>query len=418
MKKFKHLFIGIILGVFITGTAAYFVPQAGADNVWPFTQQQLVIMKQVKETLKEYQVDGEKKGKIDDDKMYYGAMKGIVSSLEDPYTRFVNPKDLEEELTQLKGEYGGLGMYISMKNDRVVVVSPMEGTPADRAGLKPMDEIVKVDSTSIIGKTTEDAVKLMRGDPGKPVTVQIRRKGVDKILTFKMVREMIKIKTVRSEMIGNDVAYIKINQFIEKTGKDVANALKTAKDKKAKGIIIDVRNNPGGLLHVCVDVASQFIDGGLIVSTKGRFDRANDTLYADKGRATKLPVVILINEGSASASEILAGAIKDRKRGTLIGTKSFGKGSVQTLFDLPDKSGVYITIARYATPSGFMLDKKGLQPDIKIAGDVEKDKKKDKQLQKALSVLRDKIAGRPVKVDAQTPAKKASGKTAPKAKKK
>ena len=140
MKKFKHLFIGIILGVFITGTAAYFVPQAGADNVWPFTQQQLVIMKQVKETLKEYQVDGEKKGKIDDDKMFHGAMKGIVSSLEDPYTRFVTPKDLEEELMQLKGEYGGLGMYISMKNDRVVVVSPMEGTPADRAGLKPMDE--------------------------------------------------------------------------------------------------------------------------------------------------------------------------------------------------------------------------------------------------------------------------------------
>ncbi len=416
MKKFRDLFVGIILGVFIAGTVAYFVPQAGADNIWPFTQQQIVIMKQVKETLKAYQVDGEKKGKIDDDKMYYGAMKGIVSSLEDPYTRFVNPKDLEEEMTQLKGEYGGLGMYISMKDNRVVVVSPMEGTPADRAGLKPMDEIVKVDNTSIIGKTTEDAVKLMRGDPGKAVTVYIRRKGVEKTLTFKMVREMIKIKTVRSEMIGNDIAYIKINQFIEKTAKDVAKAMETAKRKKAKGIIIDVRNNPGGLLNVCVDVASQFIDGGLIVSTKGRFEHANETLYADKGIATKLPLVILINEGSASASEILSGAIKDRKRGLLIGTKSFGKGSVQSLFNLPDKSGVYITIARYATPSGFFLDKKGLQPDIKVAGHVEKNKKKDKQLQKAISVLRDKIAGKTVIVDSDK-AKKAK-KVAPKTKKK
>ena len=416
MKKFRDLIAGIVLGAVLTGTAVYFVPQAGADNIWPFTQQQLVIMKQVKETLKAYQVDGEKKGKIDDDKMYYGAMKGIVSSLEDPYTRFVNPKDLEEEMTQLKGEYGGLGMYISMKDNRVVVVSPMEGTPADKAGLKPMDEIVKVDSTSIIGKTTEDAVKLMRGDPGKAVTVHIRRKGVEKILKFKMVRELIKIKTVRSEMIGSDIAYIKINQFIEKTAKDVAKAMETAKNKKAIGIIIDVRNNPGGLLNICVDVASQFIDGGLIVSTKGRFDHANETLYADKGKATKLPLVILINEGSASASEILSGAIKDRKRGLLIGTKSFGKGSVQSLFNLPDKSGVYITIARYATPSGFFLDKKGLQPDIKIAGDVEKDKKKDKQLQKAISVLRDKIAGKTVTVDADK-VKKAK-KVAPKTKKK
>ncbi len=416
MKKFRDLFIGIILGAVLAGAAVYFVPQAGADNIWPFTQQQLVIMKQVKETLKAYQVDGEKKGKIDDDKMYYGAMKGIVSSLEDPYTRFVNPKDLEEEMMQLKGEYGGLGMYISMKDNRVVVVSPMEGTPADKAGLKPMDEIVKVDDTSIIGKTTEDAVKLMRGDPGKAVTVHIRRKGVEKILKFKMVRELIKIKTVRSEMIGNDIAYIKINQFIEKTAKDVAKAMETAKNKKAKGIIIDVRNNPGGLLNICVDVASQFIDGGLIVSTKGRFDHANETLYADKGKATNLPLVILINEGSASASEILSGAIKDRKRGLLIGTKSFGKGSVQTLFNLPDKSGVYITIARYATPSGFFLDKKGLQPDIKIAGDVEKDKKKDKQLQKAISVLRDKIAGKTVTVDSDKVNK--AKKVAPKTKKK
>lgn len=410
MKRFKDILIGVVIGAVIAGAVSFCIPKAEADNSWPFTQQQLVIFKQVKATLSEYQVDGDKKGKIDDDKMYYGAMKGMVASLDDPYTRFVNPKDLEEEEMQLKGEYGGLGMYIGMKNDRVVVISPMEGTPADRAGLKPMDEIIKVDKTNIIGKTTEDAVKLMRGTPGTFVTIQIHRKGVDKPITIKMKREMIKIKTVRAEMIGKDVAYIKLNHFIMKSTKDMQNALKMAKDKKAKGILLDLRNNPGGLLNVCVDIASQFIDGGVVVSTKGRFARANEVLYADKGLATKLPVVVLINEGSASASEILSGAIKDHKRGLLVGTKSFGKGSVQTLFNLPDKSGVYITIARYATPSGFILDKKGLQPDIKIEGNVEKDKKKDKQLQKGLEVLRAKIAGKTVKTDAQKIVKKAGKK--------
>jgi len=411
MKKFRDIFIGVVIGAVLAGAVSFCIPKAEADNVWPFTQQQLVIFKEVKAALSEYQVDGDKKGKIDDDKMYYGAMKGMVSSLEDPYTRFVNPKDLEEEEMQLKGEYGGLGMYISMKNDRVVVVSPMEGTPADRAGLKPMDEIIKVDKTSIIGKTTEDAVKLMRGTPGTSVTIHIHRKGVAKPLIFKMTREMIKIKTVRAEMIGKDVAYIKLNHFIMKSTKDMQTAIKMAKDKKAKGILLDLRNNPGGLLNVCVDIASQFIDGGVVVSTKGRFEHANETLYADKGLATKLPVVVLINEGSASASEILSGAIKDHKRGLLVGTKSFGKGSVQTLFNLPDKSGVYITIARYATPSGFVLDKKGLQPDIKVVGDVEKDKKKDKQLQKGLEVLRAKIAGKTVKTDAKAAIKDSAKKT-------
>ena len=232
---------------------------------------------------------------------------------------------------------------------------------------------------------------MLRGPAGKPVTIQIRRKNVDKLIPVKIVREVIKIKTVRMEMLGDGIAYIKLNHFNLKTDAEVRAAIKKATEKKAKGIIMDLRNNPGGLLDVCVDVTSQFIPKGVVVGMKGRFDKANDILSAKEGRANNLPLVVIVNEGSASAAEIFAGAVKDHKRGTIVGMKTFGKGSVQTLFNLPDGSGIYVTIARYHTPSGFVLDHKGLQPDIKVEGEPKKDKKEDKQLQKALGVLRQKI---------------------------
>lgn len=370
------------------------IPQAvGADweRSLPFTPRQLAIIKQVKLALSTYQVDGDKKGKIDDTKMYYGALKGLVSSIEDPYTRFVEPDDLAEENLEIEGEYGGLGIYMASRDGRTIVIAPIEDTPADRAGIKPLDEIIKVDDTNVIGMESDEVVKMLRGPAGKPVELQIRRKNVDKLIPVKIVREIIKIKTVRLEMLGDGVAYIKLNHFNLKTNEELRNALSTAMTKKAKGVIMDLRNNPGGLLDVCVDVTSQFISEGVVVGMKGRFEGANDTLYAKKGLANDLPLVVLVNEGSASASEIFAGAVKDHKRGTIVGTKTFGKGSVQTLFNLPDGSGIYVTIARYHTPSGFVLDHKGLEPDIKVAGEPQKDKKKDKQFQKALDVLKQKM---------------------------
>lgn len=370
------------------------IPQAvGADweRSLPFTPRQLAIIKQVKLALSTYQVDGDKKGKIDDTKMYYGALKGLVSSIEDPYTRFVEPDDLAEENLEIEGEYGGLGIYMASRDGRTIVIAPIEDTPADRAGIKPLDEIIKVDDTNVIGMESDEVVKMLRGPAGKPVELQIRRKNVDKLIPVKIVREIIKIKTVRLEMLGEGVAYIKLNHFNLKTNEELRNALSTAMSKKAKGVIMDLRNNPGGLLDVCVDVTSQFISEGVVVGMKGRFEGANDTLYAKKGLANDLPLVVLVNEGSASASEIFAGAVKDHKRGTIVGTKTFGKGSVQTLFNLPDGSGIYVTIARYHTPSGFVLDHKGLEPDIKVAGEPQKDKKKDKQFQKALGVLKQKM---------------------------
>ena len=391
--KFKDIAAGVVIGVFLT-VGVYLAPKAfGSDwtRSLPYSAEQLAIIKQVKLALITYQVDGDKEGTINDDKMYYGSVRGLVESVGDPFTRFVEPKSLAEEQIEMEGEYGGLGIYITTKEGRTTVIAPIEDTPADKAGVKPLDEIVKVEEKNVMGMTSEEVVKLLRGPAGKPVKIWIRRKNVDKLMPFTLVREIIKIKSVRLEMI-DDVAYIRLNHFNLKTDQEMEKALETAKAKKAKGILLDLRNNPGGLLDVCVSVTSQFIDGGVVVGMKGRFDKANDVLYAKTGRATNIPLTVLVNEGSASASEILAGAIKDHKRGTVVGMKTFGKGSVQTLFNLPDKSGVYITIARYTTPSGYVIDHKGLEPNIKIAGEPLKNKKDDKQFQKALSVLKGEIS--------------------------
>ena len=392
-KKYRDVTLGIILGLVIAG-GVHMTPQAISSDLpkgLPFTPQQLAIIKQTKLALETYQVDGDKQGTIDDTKMYYGAMKGLVSSVGDPFTRFVQPKELEEENLEMEGEYGGLGIYITSREGRTIVIAPIENTPADRAGLKPLDEIVKVDDKVVIGMTSDEVVKLMRGPAGKPVTIGVRRKSVEKMLEFKIVREIIKIKTVRLEMLGGRIAYIKINQFNLKTDTELKAVMNSAKSKKATGILLDLRNNPGGLLNSCVDVTSQFISGGVVVGMDGRFEKAKETLYAVEGKATKLPVVALVNEGSASAAEILAGALKDHKRAKIVGTKTFGKGSVQSLFNLPDNSGIYITIARYTTPSGYVIDHKGLEPNIKVAGEATKEKKNDKQLGKGLEVLRKEI---------------------------
>ena len=393
-NKYRDVALGIVLGLMVAA-GIYMTPQAISAD-WPkglpFSSQQLAIIKQTKMVLETYQVDGDKKGTIDDTKMYYGAMKGLVSSVGDPFTRFVEPKELEEENLEMEGEYGGLGIYITSRDGRTIVIAPIENTPADRVGLKPLDEIVKVDEKNVIGMTSDEVVKLLRGPAGKSVKIGVRRKNEEKLLAFVIVREIIKIKTVRLEMLGGRTAYIKINQFNLKTDAELEAIIKSAKAKKATGILLDLRNNPGGLLNSCVDVTSQFISGGVVVGMKGRFEKANDTLYAVEGRATKLPVVALVNEGSASAAEILAGALKDHKRATIVGKKTFGKGSVQSLFNLPDNSGIYITIARYTTPSGFVIDHKGLEPNVKVEGEITKEKINDKQLRKGLEILRKEVA--------------------------
>lgn len=397
-RRLRDIVVGILLGIFLVGSVyglsarsvtAQDMPQR--QVAFPFTPIRLAIMRQTRIMLEAYQIDAEENGKIDEDKMYYGAMKGLVESVGDPYTRFVSPEVLEEEQRQLEGEYGGLGMYIATKDGHTVVMSPMEETPADRAGIKPLDEIVKVDDENVFNWLSDEVAKKLRGEPGTKVRVTVRRKDVDKLLDFDLTREIIKIKTVRVEM-DKDVAYIKINNFNHKTDSELEEIIALAVKNKAKGILLDLRNNPGGLLDSVVAVTSRFIDGGVVVRTKGRFENANHTYDAVKGGATKLPLVALVNEGSASAAEILAGALKDHRRATVVGMKTFGKGSVQSLFNLPDQSGIYITIARYETPRGVQIDHKGLEPNVRMSGEPTKEKANDKQYVKGMALLRKEIA--------------------------
>lgn len=353
----------------------------------PFSARDLWLIKQARAIIETYKVDADDKV-LSEDVLVHGAIRGMVEAWNDPYTRFVDAEQLKDEEMNLEGRYGGLGMYIGEKDSKVLVISPIEGTPADRAGIKPQDHIVKVDDEVVVGLNSQEIVKRLRGEPNTPVTVWMRRDSEDELLKFDLVREIIKIESVKSEMLSDDIGYLRLNQFKIRTDVEAEEALKKLIDDGAKSLILDLRNNGGGLINVSVNVASFFLPDGKVVETKGRFDRANEVYYATNGFKTEIPVVVLINEGSASASEIVAGALMDRDRAVTIGKTSFGKGSVQTLFNLTDGTGVYVTIARYFTPAGEMIDKIGLKPDIEVEGEPNKDQSKDDQLQRAIQELR------------------------------
>ncbi|MGC9489598.1 MAG: S41 family peptidase [Thermovirgaceae bacterium] len=386
-RRFRDVLLGILIGSLIVGG----IFSAGASEEYdlsrivPFSASDLWLIKQVRTIVETYHVEGSED--VSEKDLLYGAIHGMVKAWNDPYTRFVDPDELEEEEIEMEGEYGGLGIYISQRDGRTTVVSPIEGTPADRVGLKPGDEIVRIGEEVILGWDQKDVVDDLRGKPGTEVTIWVRREGENQLLEFHIRREQIQINTVRHEMIG-DTGYLRIMQFNQKTEGEFLKAIRDIESKKARDLVLDLRNNPGGLLNVCVEIADMFLDDGVIVSTRGRFDRANDVLYATPGKATELPMVVLINEGSASASEILAGALKDHEKAVLVGKKTFGKGSVQTLFNLPDSSGIFVTIAKYYTPSGRVIDKIGLEPDIEVEGEFGKERDEDEQLQRALKELR------------------------------
>lgn len=297
--------------------------------------------------------------------LVYGAIKGMLETL-DPHSNFLPPDVFKDMKIDTSGKFGGLGIEIGMKDNVLTVIAPIEDTPAWKQGLKPNDRIVKIDSESTKGMTLVEAVSKMRGKKGTPVTLSIYREGFEKIKEVKIVRDIIKIQAVKSEELEPEFGYIRLSSFNESAAVDVKKAIeKLESKKKLRGLVFDLRTNPGGLLDQAVEVSSLFIDSGVIVSTIPRNKDQKEVKYARKGEARKdFPVAILVNSSTASAAEIVAGALQDHHRAIIMGQPTFGKGSVQTVIELGQDLGLKLTIARYYTPSGRSIQEKGVQPDI------------------------------------------------------
>jgi carboxyl-terminal processing protease len=312
---------------------------------------------------------------VSDDSLIESAINGMLTSL-DPHSNYLNMKNFDDMKVQTRGEFGGLGIEVSMENGVVKVVSPIDDTPAARAGLKPGDLITHLDGEPVQGMTLPEAVEKMRGPVSSEIKLTIRREGREPF-DIKLVRATIKIQSVRSHLEGDNIAYIRITTFNEQTDVGLNNAMKNLKQQagnKLLGVVLDLRNDPGGLLDQAVAVADAFLDKGEIVSTRGRRSEDAQRYDARPGDiAAGLPMVVLINGGSASASEIVAGALQDHHRAILLGTRSFGKGSVQTIIPLPGHGAMRLTTARYYTPSGRSIQAKGIDPDIVVeAAKIEK----------------------------------------------
>ena len=306
---------------------------------------------------------------VDSKKLIYGAINGMLSAL-DPHSSFMSPETFKEMKVETKGAFGGLGIEISMKDGILTVISPIEDTPAQRAGIKAGDQILKIDERFTKDLSVTESVKRMRGAKGSKVVLTIMREGFERPKDFPIVRDIIQVKSVKSRMLDNGYGYVRVAQFQERTDEDVSKALKALvqenKGKQLSGLVLDLRNDPGGLLDQAVRVSDHFVESGkMIVYTEGR-EKESKMQFTASSRAKEpnYPVVILINGGSASASEIVAGALQDHKRAIVMGTQSFGKGSVQTIIPLSDESGLRLTTARYFTPSGRSIQAKGITPDI------------------------------------------------------
>ncbi|MFW5770632.1 MAG: S41 family peptidase [Spirochaetota bacterium] len=305
--------------------------------------------------------------------LFYGAIRGMIASLDDPFSRFLDEKAFNELKEETTGEFVGVGIEISVKDGQIVVISPIDGTPAMKAGIQAGDTIIKVNGTEIKDKDLSDIIKLIRGKPATDVTLSIKREGYDELLDIEMERAPIKIETVKYDVIQDtDTGYLKVSLFSENTPNDIREALKDFNKKNINKLIIDLRWNPGGLLDGAITISDMFLDKGMeIVSTRGRkgtgsirkYDSENDPLFSGK-------IIVITNRGSASASEIFSGAMQDNNRSKLLGEKTFGKGSVQKFFNLNENVGVSLTIAKYYTPSGMSIHGKGIKPDYKVDSDV------------------------------------------------
>lgn len=378
----KSRIINILLGFFI-GLAVFAVGGMLVVKASGFSLEEYMEIKQFENLIKQtYYKD------TDDIDFVEGMKKGMVEQLGDPYSRYLNKEEFKRMMEDTAGNFVGIGVYIAPnKNGEIVVVSPIKGTPAEKAGIKSGDIISTVDGKNYDAKTMNDAVKAMRGEKGKTVVVGIldsRRQYKE----YKIVREDIKTETVFSRMLDNNLGYIQIKAFEERTASEFREHLTNLKKNNIKGLVLDLRSNPGGLVDQVTSVADQILPEALIVYSS---NRVGEKQYAksDNKESLKIPIVMLVNEGSASASEILSGALQDNKKATILGVNTFGKGVIQSILEM-DKGGLVITTAQYFTPNGNIVDKKGIKPDVKV--DYKKTgENKDSQLDKAIEILKQKV---------------------------
>ena len=320
------------------------------------------------------------------------AINGLLQSL-DPYSSYMSPEIFNEMQTETSGEFGGLGIEVSMEAGVVKVISPIDDTPASKAGIKAGDYIVKINDDQVQGKSLSEAVELMRGPVGSGIKLTVRRRGEKKALTFNIIREVIVIKSVKADLLEKSIGYIRLTSFNENSGQQIKKEInKLEKSQNVSSYILDLRNNPGGLLSQAIKISDFFLDNGEIVSTKSRKASENRKWFANKGDLTNgKTMIVLINYGSASASEIVAGALKDHKRAILIGENSFGKGSVQSIIPLKNNGAIRLTVAKYYLPSGNSISEVGVSPDIEIGekdDDFKIKTKTDNQLNYAIKLIK------------------------------
>lgn len=323
---------------------------------------------------------------VDPEKLTNSAIDGMLKTL-DPYSTYLSPERYRELEIGTSGEFGGVGMEVSEENGVLTVITPIEGSPAEKAGIKPRDQIIEIEGKSTQGMVVQEAVGLLRGPSGTPVKITIRRAGEQEPRVVTLIRDKIVVKSVKPKLLENGIGYVKLAQFQDRTSQELTEAiagLETQNGTELSGLILDLRNNPGGLLTEAIDVVDEFIDSGLIVSVRGRTQDQTREYYATKnGSFQTFPVVVIVNDGSASASEVVAEALQDSKRAVILGTKTFGKGSVQTIIKLEDGSGLKLTTAKFYAPSGRSINEVGVTPDIK----VENSEDQDKQLESAINIL-------------------------------
>ncbi len=362
LRTLSVLTIGLILGITLAIGQGVFADKSASKATSALPLDELRSFTEVFSRIKKDYVE-----EVSDKTLLENAIRGMLSGL-DPHSSYLDPEHFKELQVGTSGEFGGLGIEVGMEDGFVKVISPIDDTPAQRAGVKAGDLVIRLDEKPVKGMTLHDAVKIMRGKVGTDIILTIIREGEERPLKITITRDIIKVKSVRSRDLGDGFGYLRVSQFQSRTGENLAEAIEKLKkdnDGKLNGLVLDLRNNPGGVLNAAVDVSDAFLETGLIVYTQGRIADSEMKFNATPRRLLDgAPLVVLVNGGSASASEIVAGALQDHKRAVIIGTRTFGKGSVQTILPLNDKTALKLTTARYYTPSGRSIQAEGVTPDI------------------------------------------------------